>query len=64
MRLRNWLVGVLLAVTGALWQPAPVRASMWPFSLFSKKTTVKKPKSKAKPGKHYNTRTKAVKPSF
>jgi hypothetical protein len=52
MRSRRWLVGVLLAGVFAAVAPAPARAAVWPFSLWAKKTPVKKPKKpvKRKPG--------------
>jgi hypothetical protein len=61
MRIRNWLAGILVVGLGAAWQPAPARAAMWPFSLFSaKKTPAKKTKGKAgKPG--YATHIKQIK---
>jgi hypothetical protein len=62
---RIWAVGVLLTGLFIASQPAPARADVWPFSLFSsKKQPVKKPKPKmkksAKPAS--GARTKAVKP--
>jgi hypothetical protein len=62
MRIRVWLIGLLLAGMCAAWEPAPAQAGIWPFSMFSaKKPPAKKVKTKPrKPA--YGTRTKAVKP--
>ena len=47
MRLRRWLMGLLLIGLVVAWGPAPAHAAIWPFSLFGgKKTPVKKPKPK------------------
>jgi hypothetical protein len=50
MRTRFWLVGLLLAALGLATPPAPVRAAIWPFSLFTPKTPPPK-KHKPKHGK-------------
>jgi hypothetical protein len=50
MRIRRWLMGLLLLGLCAAWGPSQSQAAFWPFSLFTTtKPPIKKPK-KPKPG--------------
>jgi len=49
MRIRRWLVGLLLLGLVVAWAPPPSQAAIWPFSLFgAKKPPVKR--RRPKPG--------------
>ena len=51
MRIRYCLAVLALVGSCLMWDPAPARAMVWPFSLFGgKKAPVKRPRPK--PGQH------------